>query len=126
MLLIHLACQIPYLYAYAPALKQRSFAERMKYEHRQFHLDVLARMETGTIPFRRHQRAIRDHYYRANMNYGNVRHLTIMKNFLIQGEWECPDEEAACSYLLEDTVHEIDHQPRRRNCLISLGFQDGQ
>lgn len=60
MLLLHLACQISYLYAYAPALTQRSFAEWMKYEHRQFHFDVLAGMETGTIPFRRHQRAIRD------------------------------------------------------------------
>ncbi|KAK4869509.1 hypothetical protein LT330_005891 [Penicillium expansum] len=60
MLLIHLACQISYLYAYAPALKQRSFAERMKYEHRQFHFDVLAGMQIGTIPFRKHERAIRD------------------------------------------------------------------
>ncbi|KAJ5198981.1 hypothetical protein N7491_000455 [Penicillium cf. griseofulvum] len=60
MLLLHLACQISYLYEYVPALKQPSFAEQMKYEHRQFHFDVLAGMETGTVQFRKHQRAIRD------------------------------------------------------------------
>ncbi|RAK90542.1 hypothetical protein BO79DRAFT_208332 [Aspergillus costaricaensis CBS 115574] len=60
MLLIVLACQISYLYTHAPALKQKSFAEEMKYEHRQFHFDVLAGMETGTLQFRQHQRDIRD------------------------------------------------------------------
>ena len=60
MLLIHLACQISYLYAHAPGLKRREFAEEMKYEHRQFHFDVVAGMQTGTIPFRKHQRGIRD------------------------------------------------------------------
>ncbi|PLB50210.1 hypothetical protein P170DRAFT_435411 [Aspergillus steynii IBT 23096] len=59
-LLIGLACHISYLYEYVPAVKERSFAENMKYEHRQFHADVLSGMETGTLPFRRHQRAIRD------------------------------------------------------------------
>lgn len=60
MLLIHLACQISYLYAYAPSLKEQSFCKQMKYEHHQFHFDVLSGMESGTLPFRRHQRAIRD------------------------------------------------------------------
>ncbi|GKZ37991.1 hypothetical protein AbraIFM66950_009883 [Aspergillus brasiliensis] len=60
MLLLVLACQISYLYAHAPALKEKSFAEQMKYEHRQFHFDVLAGMETGTLQFRKHQRDIRD------------------------------------------------------------------
>lgn len=32
----------------------------MKYGHHRFYLDVLAEMQTGTLPFRRHQRAIRD------------------------------------------------------------------
>lgn len=58
---IGLACQISYLYAYVPVLKQQSsFVEQLRYEHRQFHFDVLAGMETGTLPFRRHQRPIRD------------------------------------------------------------------
>lgn len=60
MLWIFLGCQISYLYAHVPALKERSFAEQMKYEHRQYHFDVLAGMAFGTLPFRRHQRAIRD------------------------------------------------------------------
>jgi hypothetical protein len=59
-LLIHLACQFNYLYEYAPALKERSFAKQIKYEHRQFHFDVLAGMEASTIPFRKHEREIRD------------------------------------------------------------------
>ncbi|KAJ5958463.1 uncharacterized protein N7479_005613 [Penicillium vulpinum] len=60
MLLLHLACQISYIYAHVAVAKQLSFAEQMKYEHRQFHFDVLAGMETGTVQFRKHQRAIRD------------------------------------------------------------------
>jgi hypothetical protein len=60
MLLLHLACHISYLYAYVPTLKERSFAEQMKCEHRQSHFDVLAGMQTGNIQFRKHQRAIRD------------------------------------------------------------------
>ncbi|KAL4965199.1 uncharacterized protein BDV14DRAFT_208818 [Aspergillus stella-maris] len=57
---IHLAVQFSYLYEYVPTLKERSFAEQLKYEHHQFHYDVLAGMDTGTIPFREHQRTIRD------------------------------------------------------------------
>ena len=61
MLSIVLACQISYLYEHVPVLKrQKSFVEQMKYEHRQFHFDVLAGVQTGTLPFRRHQRPIRD------------------------------------------------------------------
>ncbi|RJE18319.1 hypothetical protein PHISCL_09346 [Aspergillus sclerotialis] len=32
----------------------------MKYEHRQFHFDVLAGMTSSTFPFRNHQCGIRD------------------------------------------------------------------
>lgn len=60
MLLIGLACQIFYLYTYIPALKEKSFAEQMKYENRQFHLNVLMGMNAGMVRFGRHQRAIRD------------------------------------------------------------------
>lgn len=41
MLLIGLTVQISYLYGNDPASKEKSFAEQMKYENRQFHLDVL-------------------------------------------------------------------------------------
>lgn len=60
LLLLHLAVQFNYLYGYTPALKERSFANQLKYEHRQFHFDVLAGMASSTFPFRKHQRAIRD------------------------------------------------------------------
>ncbi|KAI9035675.1 uncharacterized protein KD926_003119 [Aspergillus affinis] len=59
-LLVRLACYFNYLYGYVPALKERSFADQMKYEHRQFHFDVLAGMASPTFPFRNHQRGIRD------------------------------------------------------------------
>jgi hypothetical protein len=59
-LLLHLAVQFNYLYGYAPALKERSFANQLNYEHRQFHYDVLAGMESSAFPFRKHQRRIRD------------------------------------------------------------------
>lgn len=57
---LHLAVQFGYLYEYVPALKVRSFAEQMKYEHRQFHFDVLSGMQFGTIPFKNHELPIRD------------------------------------------------------------------
>ncbi|KAG2414480.1 hypothetical protein HFD88_003671 [Aspergillus terreus] len=59
-LLVRLAVYFNYLYGYVPALKERSFADQMKYEHRQFHFDVLAGMASSTLPFRNHQRGIRD------------------------------------------------------------------
>ncbi|KAN0106649.1 hypothetical protein V8E51_009525 [Hyaloscypha variabilis] len=55
-----LAVLIAYLYGYVPALKEKSFAEHLKYEHRQYHYDSLSGMSTGTLPFIRHQREIRD------------------------------------------------------------------
>lgn len=55
----HLGCQVGYLYLYVPAVKERSFASQLKYEHRQFHLDKLSGMSTGA-PFTRHQRTIRE------------------------------------------------------------------
>lgn len=57
---LHLAIQFGYLYEYVPSLKERSFAERMKYEHRQLHYDILSGMEFSTIPFRNHELPTRD------------------------------------------------------------------
>lgn len=51
---------IGYLYDYVPALKEKSFAEQLKYENRQYHYDCLSGMSTGTLPFIRHERKIRD------------------------------------------------------------------
>ncbi|KAE8150968.1 hypothetical protein BDV25DRAFT_153471 [Aspergillus avenaceus] len=59
-LLLHLACQVNYLYDYVPVLKERSFADQMRYEHRQLHYDVLAGMDASTLPFRNHERGVRE------------------------------------------------------------------
>ncbi|OKL55871.1 hypothetical protein UA08_08861 [Talaromyces atroroseus] len=56
----HLACQVLYLYGYVQPLMEPSFSDQLKYEHRQYHFDTLAGMTMGTLPARRHQRAIRD------------------------------------------------------------------
>lgn len=60
MLHIHLVCQISYLYEYVAALGKRNFAEKLKPEHRQYHIDVLAGMNTSSISFKEHERKIRD------------------------------------------------------------------
>ncbi|KAL3421234.1 hypothetical protein PVAG01_07679 [Phlyctema vagabunda] len=60
MFFSHLSCQVGYLYGYVTELRQASFAENLKYEHRQFHLDWLSGMSVGTVPFAQHERKIRD------------------------------------------------------------------
>jgi hypothetical protein len=60
MLHSHLAVQITSLYGWAPMLKETAFAEKLAYEHRQYHLDVLFGMDHGTYPFISHQRNIRE------------------------------------------------------------------
>lgn len=45
----HLACQV-YLYEYVQPVTERLFAEQLKYEHHQYHLDTLAGMTAGTLP----------------------------------------------------------------------------
>nr|POE62242.1 hypothetical protein CFP56_70629 [Quercus suber] len=56
----HLRVQIGYLYGNSPALRARSFADRLIYEHRQYHFDVCSGMSHGTVRFVAHQRAIRE------------------------------------------------------------------
>ncbi|KAG9200070.1 hypothetical protein G6514_007667 [Epicoccum nigrum] len=60
LLRCHLAVHLTSLYDCAPALKEKAFAEQMRYEHRQYHFDVLAGMDHGTLPFIAHQRHIRE------------------------------------------------------------------
>lgn len=60
MLFAHLACQVGYLYQYVAVLQETSFAKQLKYEHRQFHLDILSGMSIGTVPFAEHEREIRN------------------------------------------------------------------
>lgn len=56
----HLGDQIAYLYGHSPLLKEKSFAEQLMYQHRQYHLDVLSGMGHATMPFISHQRKIRE------------------------------------------------------------------
>lgn len=56
----HLHTQICYLYGNVPELQDRSFAERLLFEHRQFHFDVCARMSYSTLSFIDHERKVRD------------------------------------------------------------------
>lgn len=55
----HLAVQVSYVYEYVPQVKHKAFVERLRPQHRQFHLDRLAGMHIGTLPFLAHQRRIR-------------------------------------------------------------------
>ncbi|KAL4960263.1 uncharacterized protein BDV14DRAFT_211806 [Aspergillus stella-maris] len=41
-------------------LAEQSSAAQLKYEHRQFHYDILSGMEPGTLPFRKHQLEVRE------------------------------------------------------------------
>lgn len=54
------AVLIAYLYGYVSAVKEKSFAAHLKYEHRQYHYDSLSGMSTGTLPFICHERKIRN------------------------------------------------------------------
>lgn len=56
----HLAVHICYLYDHAPELKERAFAERLKYENRQFHHDIVSGLQNGTRILHEHERRVRD------------------------------------------------------------------
>ncbi|KAB5530331.1 hypothetical protein GE09DRAFT_974142 [Coniochaeta sp. 2T2.1] len=56
----HVSVQLSYLYGHVKQVNEKSFADQLRYEHRQFHFDCLAGMTMGTIPFIVHERAIRD------------------------------------------------------------------
>ncbi|KAL2353118.1 hypothetical protein BJ546DRAFT_128030 [Cryomyces antarcticus] len=56
----HLVCYISYLYMHVPLLKDPSFARFLKADHRQYHLDSLSGMNTGSVAFISHQIRIRE------------------------------------------------------------------
>ncbi|KAL2783467.1 hypothetical protein BJX66DRAFT_349382 [Aspergillus keveii] len=59
-LLLCLSCYVNYIYDHVPGVKVGSFAGKVKYEHRQLHADIIAGMESSTLPFRNYQRGIRE------------------------------------------------------------------
>jgi hypothetical protein len=54
-----LRLHVSYLYGYVPELRQRMFAQRLRYENRQFHSDVLFGTPFNTLPFAAHERRVR-------------------------------------------------------------------
>lgn len=56
---IMLAVYLCYLYEYNKELKRHDFARELKFEHRQYHFDVLAGVTQGSKGFRKHQIKIR-------------------------------------------------------------------
>jgi len=68
----YLHCQVGYLYGYAPALRQKSFAACLLPAHRQFHHDLVAGMDGSTSVFQEHQREIRDRIRRGEWQLKEV------------------------------------------------------
>nr|POE99494.1 hypothetical protein CFP56_52884 [Quercus suber] len=56
----HLNVQLAYLYDHVPEMQEKAFADGLRYEHRQYHLDIRSGMNFGTLPFIAHQRNVRD------------------------------------------------------------------
>ncbi|GAB1317983.1 hypothetical protein MFIFM68171_08193 [Madurella fahalii] len=52
---VYISC----LYKYVAQVKEKTFAEGLKYENRQFHYDALAGLAIGTVKFRAHERRVR-------------------------------------------------------------------
>jgi hypothetical protein len=56
----HLGVYITALYCDVLEPKGKAYAEELRYEHRQYHFDVLAGMDHATVPFVVHQRRVRE------------------------------------------------------------------
>lgn len=56
----HVSVQICYLYAHVAEVKQVAFADKLKFENRQFHHDVLSGLDVGTRKFSTHELRIRE------------------------------------------------------------------
>ena len=81
--------QVSYLYGHVEQVKEKSFADQLRYEHRQFHFDCLAGMTMGTIPFFVHERAIRDSLRRGEHKLQNCSAVRTEENrMLFQGMGE--------------------------------------
>lgn len=59
-LLGHLGMQIGYIYGHAAQVKDTSFVEQLRSEHRQFHLEWLKGDSAGTLPFLHRHRLVRE------------------------------------------------------------------
>lgn len=50
---------VSYLYGYVPIVKTRQFADQLRFDNRQFHLDAVSGMPYNMLPYLRHARALR-------------------------------------------------------------------
>ncbi|OAA59032.1 hypothetical protein SPI_06234 [Niveomyces insectorum RCEF 264] len=57
----HVAVMLGYLYGYVSEMKKASFADRLTYEHRQFHYDILT-IDRFTLKFVAHERTVRQQF----------------------------------------------------------------
>jgi len=60
MLQSFMATYVMYLYGHVKVLKDQSFADKIRYENRQFHRDAIAGLKVGTLPIIAHERRVRD------------------------------------------------------------------
>lgn len=65
----HLGIQIGYIYGYIAQVKDPSFAQQLRPEHRQFHLDWIAGDSVGTTPFLDHHRLVRERLLNGQSDY---------------------------------------------------------
>lgn len=61
----HIAVQCAYVYEYVAQVKQASFGDQLRPEHRQFHRDCLGEGALWTLPFRDHQLQVRDNFLKG-------------------------------------------------------------
>ncbi|KAF1814109.1 hypothetical protein P152DRAFT_465070 [Eremomyces bilateralis CBS 781.70] len=57
---LHITCHVEYLYRYNIDVKVKSFAQKLKRKHQQYHFDMLSGMDRGNLRWYRHERKIRD------------------------------------------------------------------
>jgi hypothetical protein len=123
----HLTVLLAYLYGYVSALRDRSFAEHLKYEHRQYHYDSSSGMSTGTLPFTRHERKIRDALREGRFQLCDCSAdeedeslfltKTIARIRILMGLPSEPgDYEAAKKEALEDELREYEREKNERRC----------
>lgn len=63
----HLGVQLAYVYEHIARVKEKSFVEQLRAEHRQFHLDCIAGGSLWTLPFCDRQREVRDSCLRGSL-----------------------------------------------------------
>lgn len=61
----HVSVQLAYVYGHVAQVKETSFVEQLRPEHRQFHLDYIEGRSIWTLPCCDHQREVRDGFLKG-------------------------------------------------------------